>query len=147
MQLRPGALVATAANAPALTFVEDEFMVVALYDQNELTHVKPGDEAEIALETLPGEIVKAKVDSIVWAQGQGQSANSVTLPQTGAAGAPPARFPVKLSVDPKYRDAFFAAGARGAAAIYTDSGEMIHIIRKVIMRINTKMNYLILTLH
>jgi multidrug resistance efflux pump len=147
VQLRPGSIVVSAPVAPAITFVEDEFTVVALYDQNELTHVKPGDEAEIALETLPGEIVKARVDSIIWAQGQGQSTNSVTLPQTGAAGPPPARFPVKLTVDPKYREAFFAAGARGAAAIYTDSGEMIHIIRKVIMRINTKMNYLILKLH
>ncbi len=58
--------------------------MVALYEQNELQAVKPGDEAEIVLETLPGEIIKAKVDSIIWAQGQGQSAISSTLPQTGA---------------------------------------------------------------
>jgi len=147
VQLRPGAIVVSAPIAPAITFVEDEFTVVALYDQNELTQVKPGDEAEIVLETLPGEIIKAKVDSIIWAQGQGQSVNSTTLPQTGAAGPPPARFPVKLTVDPKYREVFFAAGARGAAAIYTEHGEMIHIIRKVILRINTKINYLILKLH
>ena len=147
VQLRPGAIVSTLANAPSLSFVEDEFTVVALYDQNELTQVQPGDEAEIALETLPGEIIKAKVDSIIWAQGQGQSLNSGALPQTGTAGPPPARFPVKLSVDPKYREVFFAAGARGAAAIYTEHGEMIHILRKVIMRINTKVNYLILKLH
>ncbi|MBC5784958.1 HlyD family secretion protein [Ramlibacter sp. USB13] len=147
VQLRPGAMVAVLANTPSLSFVEDEFTVVALYDQNELTQVKPGDEAEIVLETLPGEIIKAKVDSIIWAQGQGQSVNSVALPQTGAAGPPPARFPVKLTVDPKFRDVFFAAGARGNAAIYTESGEMIHIIRKVILRINTKINYLILKLH
>jgi multidrug resistance efflux pump len=103
VQLRPGALVATLANTPALTFVEDEFTVVALYNQNELYKVKPGDEAEIVLETLPGEIIKAKVDSIIWAQGQGQSTISSSLPQTGAAAPPPGRFPVKLSVDPKFR--------------------------------------------
>ena len=147
VQLRPGALVTTLANLPALTFVEDEFTVVALYDQNELYQVQPGDEAEIVLETLPGEIIKAKVDSIIWAQGQGQSAISSTLPQTGAAGPPPGRFPVKLTVDPKFRDVFFAAGARGAAAIYTEHVEEIQILRKIIMRINTKINYLILKLH
>ncbi|MBK6008522.1 HlyD family secretion protein [Ramlibacter ginsenosidimutans] len=147
VQLRPGALIATAANAPALTFVEDEFSVIALYEQNELTKVRPGDEAEIVLETLPGEIIKAKVDSIVWAQGQGQVVNTVGLPQTGAAGPPPGRFPVKLSVDPKFRDVFFAAGARGNAAIYTEHVEEIQILRKVILRINTKINYLILKLH
>jgi multidrug resistance efflux pump len=147
VQLRPGAMVAVLANTPSLSFVEDEFTVVALFDQNELTKVKAGDEAEIVLETLPGEIIKAKVESIIWAQGQGQSVNSVALPQTGVAGPPSARFPVKLTVDPKFREVFFAAGARGGAAIYTEHGEMIHIIRKVILRINTKVNYLILKLH
>ena len=146
VQLRPGALVATLANTPALTFVEDEFTVIALYEQNELTQVKPGDEAEIVLLTLPGEIIKAKVDSIIWAQGQGQSPISSSLPNT-VQQLPPGRFPVKLAVDPKYKDVFLAAGARGNAAIYTEHLAAIHIIRKVILRINTKVNYLILKLH
>jgi multidrug resistance efflux pump len=146
VQLRPGALVTVLANMPALTFVEDEFTVVALYNQNELTKVKPGDEAEIVLETLPGEIIKARVDSIIWAQGQGQVVQSVGLPNTTLNPAP-GRFPVKLSVEPKFHDVFLAAGARGSAAIYTDSLEFLHIIRKVILRINTKVNYLILKLH
>jgi multidrug resistance efflux pump len=147
VQLRPGALVTTLANLPALTFVEDEFSVVALYDQNELTKVKVGDEAEIALETLPGQIIKAKVEAIIWANGQGQSPISATLPQTGATPPPPGRFPVKLTVEPKYRDVFFAAGARGAAAIYTEHLEFIQVVRKIILRVNTKINYLILKLH
>ena len=147
VQLRPGAIVVPAPITPALTFVEDEFTVVALYEQNELFNVQPGDEAEIALETLPGEIIKAKVDSIIWAQGGGQSPLSTTLPQTGSAAMPPGRFPVKLTVDPKYREFFFAAGARGNAAIYTDSVKEIQILRKIIMRVNTKINYLVLKLH
>ena len=147
VQLRPGSMTAAFPVAPALTFVEDEYQVVALYDQNELYKVKPGDEAEIVLETLPGEIIKAKVDSIVWANGQGQSPISTVLPQTGAHPIPPGRFPVKLDVEPKYREFFLAAGARGNAAIYTEHLEEIQILRKVILRINTKINYLILKLH
>jgi len=146
VQLRPGSLITTLANMPALTFVEDEFTVVALYDQNELTKVKPGDEAEIALQTLPGEIIKAKVDSIIWAQGQGTVAMNTGAPNT-LGNVPPGRFPVKLTVDPKFRDVFLAAGARGQAAIYTESAEMIHIIRKIILRVGTKLDYLILKLH
>lgn len=146
VQLRPGALVSVLANTPALTFVENDFTVVALYNQNELQMVKPGDEAEIALETLPGEIIKAKVDSIIWAQGQGQVVNSVGLPNT-VINPPPGRFPVKLTVDPQFHDVFFAAGARGNAAIYTEHVEAIQILRKIILRIGTKLNYLILKLH
>jgi multidrug resistance efflux pump len=147
VQLRPGAFVTLLANMPAMTFVEDEFTVVALYDQNELRRVKPGDEAEIVLETLPGEVIKAKVDSIIWAQGQGIVApNPGLLPNT-TLNPPPGRFPVKLTVDPKFQDVFFAAGARGQAAIYTDTLVEIQILRKVILRIGTKINYLILKLH
>ena len=148
VQLRSGSFAVPLPIAPALTFIEDEFVIVALYNQNELTAVKPGDEAEVVLLTLPGEVIKAKVDSIIWAQGQGQAMPfSNLVPTTGAAGPPPDRFPVKLTVDPKYHEFFLAAGARGNAAIYTEHGEMIHIIRKVIMRVGTKINYLILKLH
>jgi multidrug resistance efflux pump len=147
VQLRPGSFAVPLPAMPAMTFVEEEFMVVAFFHQNELHQVKPGDDAEIILRTLPGEVIKAKVDSIVWAQGQGQSPMSNNLPQTGLATPIGDRFPVKLLVEAKHRDVFLAAGAQGDAAIYTERLEMIHILRKVIMRIGTKVNYLIPKLH
>ena len=146
LQLRPGSMTAAFPALPVLTFVEDDATIVALYSQNELTKVKPGDEAEIVLLTLPGEIIKARVESIIWAQGQGQSVASGQLPNT-VGSLPPGQFPVKLSVDPKYKEFFLAAGARGDAAIYTESVEAIHILRKVLLRISTKVNYLVLKLH
>lgn len=146
--MRAGSFAVPLPVAPALTFIEDEFVVIALFHQNELHQVQPGDEAEFALKTLPGEVIKGKVDSIIWAQGQGQSLPlSNIVPSTGVATPPPDRFPVKFTVDPKYRDHFLAAGARGDAAIYTEHLHAIHIIRKVILRVGTKLNYLILKLH
>jgi multidrug resistance efflux pump len=128
--------------------VEDEFQVIALYSQNELHQVERGNEVEITLQTNPGLIIKGKVDSIVWAQGQGQVALSSALPTTGSAPIPPGRFPVKIDIDPKYRDELFlAAGAVGDGAIYTNHAAAIHIIRKVILRVGAKLNYLILKLH
>jgi multidrug resistance efflux pump len=147
LQLRPGSMTAAFPALPVLTFVEDEFVVVALYHQNELHQVEPGNDAEIALKTHPGRVIKAKVDSIVWAQGQGQSAASTNLPMTGAMPAYPNRFPVKLAVDPRDKDLFLAAGAAGHAAIYTEHGKAIHILRMVILRIGTITDYLILKLH
>jgi multidrug resistance efflux pump len=147
LQLRPGSMTAAFPALPVLTFVEDEFVVVALYHQNELHQVAPGNDAEIALKTYPGRIIKAKVDSIVWAQGQGQSAASTQLPMTGAMPAYPNRFPVKLNVEPRDKDLFLAAGAAGHAAIYTDNAHAIHILRMVILRIGSITDYLILKLH
>ena len=147
VQLRAGSFVVAMPLSPAMTFVENEYQVIALYEQNELVRVKPGNEAEIALPTYPGRIIKATVDSIVWAQGQGQVAMSGNLPQTGAAPIPPGRFAVKLDIAERDRGLFLAAGAMGSAAIYTEHLAMIHIIRKVILRVGSYTNYLILKLH
>lgn len=147
VQLREGSFVNPVPLAPAMSFVEDEFQVIALFAQNELWRVAPGNEAEIALLTYPGEIIKAEVESVVWAQGQGQLAMSGNLPQTGPAPVPPGRFAVKLDIAEKDRDRFLAAGATGTAAVYTEHLAAIHIVRKVILRVGSYTNYLILKLH
>ena len=54
---------------------------------------------------------------------------------------------MKLAVEPRDRDLFFAAGAMGHAAIYTESGEAVHIVRKILVRVGSITNYLILKLH
>jgi multidrug resistance efflux pump len=147
LQLRPGSMVVGVPLAPAMTFVEDSYQIIALYHQNELHQVEAGDEAEVALNTLPGQIIKAKVNSIVWGQGQGQLPTSGVLPQTGAAPPFPNRFAVKLDIAPRDKDIFLAAGVTGDAAIYSQRLQAIHIIRKVILRVGSYTNYLILKLH
>ena len=147
VQLRPGSIVVPFPVVPAMTFVEEQYVVVALYAQNELPLVEPGNEAEFTLRMHPGRVIKATVDSIIWAQGQGQVAQSGALPQTGGLPQVPHRFPVKFAVAEKDRELFLAAGAAGAGAIYTEHGAMIHIIRKVIVRVGTLTDFLILKLH
>src|SRR5512134_2355321 len=83
LTLRPGAFVAGMPFNPVMTLVEATGQVVALFSQNELHQVKPGQEAEFTLLTNPGRIVKATVDSVIWAQGAGQMPASGTLPMTG----------------------------------------------------------------
>jgi len=145
VQLRPGSTASQFAGLPVMSFVETEQWVIALYSQNELRAIEPGNHAEIALRTYPNKIIKCKVDSIVWATGQGQTPLSGTIPQTGVGPVPPGRIAVKLEVEDK--NLFLAAGAVGNGAVYTDSVRMIHIIRKVIMRVGTKLDWLILKLH
>jgi len=147
VQLRPGSVVVPMPIAPAMSFVEEKYQVIALFGQNELTMVEPGNEAEITLPMYPGRIIKAKVDSIVWAQGQGQLAPSGTLPMTGAYPQAPGRFPVKLEVEERDREVFLAAGAEGHGAIYTEHVEPVQILRKVLVRVSSITNYLILKLH
>jgi multidrug resistance efflux pump len=147
VQLRPGSYVVSVPLAPAMSFVEEELQVIALYAQNELVWVEPGNRAEFALNTYPGRVIEAKVDSIVWAQGQGQVAQSGQLPQTGVYPQAPGRFPVKLIVEGEDRELFLAAGATGHGAIYTDHVAALHLVRMVILRIGSITDYLVLKLH
>ena len=147
LQLRPGGFVAGLPVNPVMTLIEADGQVVAFYNQNELHQVEPGNEVEFALKTLPGTIIKGKVDSVIWAQGQGQLQPSGSLPNVGVQQMPPGRYAVKFNIEERYRSLFLAAGAVGDAAIYTDHLHAVHIIRKVILRVGSYLNYLIPKLH
>ena len=143
VMLRPGFFVAGMPFNEVMTYVDNEYQIFALFGQNELHQVIPGNEVEIVLDTYPGRIIKAHVDSVIWAQAQGQLDASGNLPQT-TMQLPPGRFPVKLLVGEHDKSLFLAAGARGAAAIYTDHLGPIHIIRKVLLRVGSYLNYVII---
>ena len=147
LTLRPGAMAVPLPMSPAMNFIEDEQWILAIYHQNEVRNIEPGQEAEVAFKMYPGRIVKCKVDSIMWATAQGQLPIGSMNGSGGVAPVPPNCLAVRLMVDGKDKDLFLAAGAHGAGAIYTDNVHMIHIIRKVIVRVGSKLDWLILKLH
>ena len=72
-----------------MTFVENDQWVIALFRQNEVRKVQPGQEAEIALQMYPGRIIKCTVDSVVWATAGGTGAGRRrTLPGSARAARP-----------------------------------------------------------
>ena len=99
LALRPGAFVAGMPFNPVMTLVEAEGQVVALYLPERTAPGRARRLAEFTLKTNPGRIVKATVDSVIWAQGMGQMQQSGTLPMTGVLAAPPNRFAVKFDID------------------------------------------------
>ena len=148
LALRPGVRATQFATMPVMSFIEeDEPWILAFYHQNELRYVEPGDEAEVFVESYPGRIIKCKVDSILWATAQGQMPISGNLPNTLPVPMPEQRIAVRLLVEPRDREVFLAAGARGGGAIYTQHGKIIHIVRKVFLRVSTKMNWFVFKLH
>jgi multidrug resistance efflux pump len=148
LALRPGVRAMQFAAFPVMSFIEeDDPWVLAFYRQNELRYVEPGNEAEIFMEMYPGRIIKCKVDSILWATAQGQMPISGNLPNTAPMAAPEQRIAVRLLIDGKDNDLFLAAGARGHGAIYTEHGKFLHIIRKVFVRVSTKLDWFVAKLH
>jgi multidrug resistance efflux pump len=148
LQLRPGQFIGRTRAAHVMSLVEADGQVVAFFNQNELHQVAPGNEVEFALKTMPGKVIKGKVDSVVWAQGQGTMMASGDLPSPQLVqNQPPGKFAVKFDVNERDRLQFLAAGAAGDVAIYTEHLHAIHLIRKVILRVGSYLNYLILKLH
>src|SRR6187401_787713 len=148
LALQPGVR-ATTVNANAvMSFIqEDDPWILAFYHQNELRYVEPGNETEIFLQTYPGRIIKCKVDSILWATAQGQMPISGMVGTTAGLGMLSDLIAVRLLVEPKDKDLFLATGAVGAGAIFTEHGKIIHIIRKVFVRVSTKLDWFVWKLH
>ena len=148
LALRPGVRATQFATMPVMSFIEeDDPWLLAFFRQNELRYVEAGDEAEIYMMQYPGRIIKCVVDSILWATAQGQMPISGNLQNTLPVAAPEQRIAVRLVLAPKDRELFLAAGARGAGAIYTEHGKIIHIIRKVFLRVSAKLDWFVWKLH
>ena len=99
LALRPGAMAVPLPLTPAMSFVEDEQWIMAIFKQNEVRRVKPGQEAEIAMKMYPGRIIKCKVDSIMWATAQGQLPIGGASTSAGVAPIPPYALAVRLLKD------------------------------------------------
>jgi len=147
LSLRPGAMAVPLPITPAMTFVEDDQWIMAIFKQNEVRKIKPGQEAEIALKMYPGRIIKCKVESIMWATAQGQLPIGTGNTGGGVAPVPPNSLAVRLLPDKKDAHLFMASGAQGMGAVYTDSGVAIQILRKILIRVSAKLDWLILKLH
>jgi len=139
LQLREGFV--ARAGQPVMSFVDSsERYLIAPLSQNVVRHVEVGNDVEVALELYPGRILNGTVDSIIWASGEGQGDPSGSLPdidtlQGGTALA------VRINFPDLPQTLELPVGAGGRAAIYTAKGKPLSIIRKVIIRMYTWLNY------
>lgn len=145
MALAAGQRVVTLPLAPAMAFV-DTFNVrpVAQINQIYLRHIKPGQKAEVAMKTLPGQLLSGTVHSVIPAASGGQVQVSGTIAAAVQIASEP--FQVHITIDDPDNAQFMRPGAVGTVAIYTESMGATHVIRKVMIRMNSIMNYLIPTL-
>jgi multidrug resistance efflux pump len=94
----------------------------------------------------PGKTIHGKVDNVIRATGEGQIAVSGTLPTTSTKVSA-ARVPVRILIDKNELEKYpVPAGASGAAAIYTDRAPSFKMVRRVMLRWYTWLNYVKLSL-
>ena len=69
--------------SPLFALVPDEVWVVANFKENQLRHMRPGQEVDIKIDTYPDHVFKGKIDSIQRASG----AKSSLFPPENAVGS------------------------------------------------------------
>lgn len=140
--LRPGMMAVSLPLRPVMIFYHAEKpFFVASFLQNSAQRIEEGSEAEVILPAAPGRIFKGKV-SLVGAtvpQGQLQPSGDLIDPlQTKGEG----RINVVIEFDKDEFEGFqIVPGSTGQAAIYTHHFHHVAVMRKVLLRMKSWMNY------
>ncbi|BCS48463.1 hemolysin D [Aeromonas jandaei] len=143
LALRPGMIATPFMYRPVMTFIhKDETAYVGWFWQNSMQRLAVGDEAEVVIDGIPGKIFKGKVTAVIPAIAAGNvQANAMLLDQTSAIR--PGRMPVLISItDPEWAKYQVIAGASGQAAVYTEYFQHVSVMRKVLLRMASWMNYI-----
>lgn len=108
--------------------------ILAVYPQNLLTNVKPGNPAEIAFKSRPGQVATGKVKEVVEYTGEGQFTPNSLLPSAATVGSQ-GFLVVRIYLDDEELARELPLGAAGTTAVYTDFAQPFHIITKITVRI------------
>jgi multidrug resistance efflux pump len=129
---------------PVLSLVStDDWWVYGLFEQTRLGLVEPGDNVEIIFRFYPGRVFRGKVEHIVRAVGQGQlPINGMVTPVTPSQ-TDVQMFAVKIALDETSRQALpLNLGATGEMVILTRHVTPLHIIGRIVLRMDMWLYYL-----
>ncbi len=142
--IRPGTYAAALPLRPVMVFVpEQKRQIVAQFRQNSLLRLKPGDEAEVVFNVLPGQIFSGKLTSILPVvpggsyQAQGTLQALTIVPGTDGVMA-------LIELQPSEEVDSLPDGIYAQVAVYSDHFEHLSIMRKVLLRMTSWMHYLYL---
>lgn len=142
MALRPGMYVVPAPLRPVMVFIHsDDQALAAGFHQNSLQRVRPGDEAEIAFDAIPGHIFKGKVRIVLDAIAAGQLQATGVLQDMGEA-LPGGRAVALIDIEDKTEGYNIPGGATAQVAVYTPFAHHFAIIRRILLRMRSWQNYI-----
>jgi multidrug resistance efflux pump len=145
LTLRPGQRVANLPVRSWMAFIDSEKTeIVVAVQQYALRNVRPGQPAEVTFKLFPGQVFSATVDRINYMTSAGQLQPSGQVASSSRLDLTAEQLAVVLRLDASAIDqSLIAGGAKGSAAIYTDSMKATHVIRRVMIRMDAWLNYVI----
>jgi multidrug resistance efflux pump len=144
LQLTNGQFVA--AGEATLTFIDtSDAWINANFRENSLENVKPGDPVELVLDTLPGRIFAAKVESVGWGVSQGSIDPETGLPKINEPMGlvrTPQRFAVKIEPNRQdYAPGTVRYGSQANVIVYASENPVVNAIGRLWMRIVAVLTY------
>jgi membrane fusion protein, multidrug efflux system len=140
-QVQVGTMLVPAPLAAAGTFVNvADIGVAAVFPQNWLSNVQPGDDVEMVLNPYPGRLFLGKVDYVIPASGGGQFTTSGTIPNAARVGSD-GLYAVRINFSDAAVARKLSLGSGGSAVIYTKVGKPTHVISKVAIRMKKWLLY------
>lgn len=130
----------TIARAQASFMDMSETTVGAVFPQNLVDNIAPGDAVEIAFKSLPGRIVTGKVDEVLEYTGEGQLDMTGVVPVAKDIGSE-GFLVVRILLDDQELARQLPLGGAGTTAIYTKVGRPFHLISKIALRMKAWIYY------
>ena len=136
------------AGAPVMTLIAiHDLWISADMTENNLGHIDPGDAAAIALDVMPGEVLKGRVHSVGGGVGSGQQSPPGTLPtiQNSKDWLRQAqRVPVAVEIDPSERPRLrgLRIGGQAEVLVYTDENPVMNLMGAIYIRVMSWLSYL-----
>jgi RND family efflux transporter MFP subunit len=142
LALRRGARVSNLPLAPVMAFVDTSSTIAVIeIQQMDARYVEPGQEVELTFKFLPGRIVTGKVEAVLQAIAPGLTQPSGQAVTPGQFRSEP--FVVRVALDDAALANGLPAGSTGTAAIFTSRVTASHVIRKVLLRQQAILNYVV----
>ncbi|HFP9443854.1 TPA: HlyD family secretion protein [Raoultella ornithinolytica] len=142
--IRPGTYAAALPLRPVMVFIpEQKRQIVAQFRQNSLLRLKPGDDAEVVFNALPGQVFHGKLTNILPVvpggsyHAQGALQSLTVLPGTDGVLA-------TIELDPNADVDSLPDGIYAQVAVYSDHFSHVSVMRKVLLRMTSWMHYLYL---
>lgn len=142
LQLATGQFVG--AGSQAMTFIDaGTIWIAANIKENSLEHLAAGDRAEITLDTRPGRVYPAVVESIGWGVSQGNVDPATGLPAIRSESGwvrEPQRFPIRLNFTGD-RPQGIRYGSQANVTIYTGDNPIVNAVGALWIRLVSFLSY------
>lgn len=141
VSLRPGQRVDP--SAVALNFISSsEIWISGAFNQNGMRLMVPGQQAKVSFDAAPGIIYDTEIAEIPPAAVQGQVTPEDSADPFGAISSAQAIYPVRIAFPSEAPKELARPGGVAQVTVFTDEGNPINMLTKLLMWISTWANYL-----